>query len=282
MTFSIVARSADGLSWGVAVASKFLAVGSAVPAAAAGVGALATQAAANVAYKRDGLAMLAAGATAEETLQRLLGGDEGREDRQAGIVDAEGRAATFTGSGCLAWAGGIAGDGYALQGNILTGPEVLYEMEAAWLGSEPDEPLGRRLLTALAAGDAAGGDSRGRQSAALYVVRAGAGYGGFDDTAVDLRVDDHPAPVGELARLLELNDLYLTASTEEERIPVTPELRIELDGGALAMGSRDFAAWVGTENYEMRVAEDVSWVDPRVLAIFRAQVAAGVTPGRGA
>ncbi|HEU0206426.1 MAG TPA: DUF1028 domain-containing protein [Pseudolysinimonas sp.] len=278
MTFSIVARSADGLSWGVAVASKFLAVGSAVPAAEAGVGALATQAAANVAYKRGGLAMLAAGATAGQTLQRLLEGDEGREDRQAGIVDADGRAATFTGSGCLAWAGGIARDGYALQGNILTGPEVLQEMEAAWLGSPPDEPLARRLLAALTAGDAAGGDARGRQSAALYVVRTGAGYGGFDDTAVDLRVDDHPAPVGELARLLELNDLYLTASTEEERIPVTPELRGELDAGAVALGSRDFAAWVGTENFEMRVAEDVSWIDPRVLAIFRAQV----TPGRGA
>ncbi|HEY4224982.1 MAG TPA: DUF1028 domain-containing protein [Pseudolysinimonas sp.] len=283
MTFSIVARSADGQSWGVAVASKFLAVGSAVPAAAAGVGALATQAAANVAYKRDGLALLATGATADEALQRLLGDDDGREERQAGIVDAEGRAATFTGAGCLTWAGGIARDGYALQGNILTGPEVLYEMESAWLGSAPDEPLARRLLAALTAGDAAGGDSRGRQSAALYVVRAGAGYGGLDDTAVDLRVDDHPAPVGELARLLDLNDLYLTASTEEERIPVTPELRAELDGGAVALGSRDFASWVGTENYEMRVAEDGTWIDPKVLAIFRAAaIAPDVTPSRGA
>jgi uncharacterized Ntn-hydrolase superfamily protein len=278
MTFSIVARSADGQSWGVAVASKFLAVGSAVPAAAAGIGALATQAAANVAYKHDGLALLTSGATADETLRRLLDGDPGRDERQLGIVDAAGRSATFTGSGCLDWAGGIARDGYALQGNILTGPEVLYEMEAAWLDSAPDAPLARRLLAALTAGDAAGGDSRGRQSAALRVVREGAGYGGLDDTAVDLRVDDHPVPVGELARLLDLNDLYLTASTEQERIPVTAELRAELEGRSNSAGFRDFAAWVGTENYEMRVAEDGTWIDQKVLAIFRA----AIIPARGA
>ena len=278
MTFSIVARSADGESWGVAVASKFLAVGSAVPAAAADVGALATQAAANVAYKRDGLALLAGGATATEALERLIRDDAGREERQLGIVDAAGRAATFTGAGCLTWAGGIARDGYALQGNLLTGPEVLQAMESAWLGSAPDEPLGRRLLAALLAGDAAGGDARGRQSAALFVVRHAAGYGGFDDTAVDLRVDDHAAPVVELARLLDLNDLYLTGSTEAERIAVTPTLRAELDDGAVALGSRDLASWVGTENYEMRVADDLTWIDPRVLAIFRE----AVTRARGA
>lgn len=275
MTFSIVARSADGLSWGVAVASKFLAVGSAVPAASAGVGALATQAAANVSYKRAGLAFLAEGGSASGTLRHLIAGDEGREERQLGVVDAAGGSATHTGSECLDWAGGVAGDGYAIQGNILTGPEVVAAMEAAWLASGSEQPLGRRLLAALAAGDAAGGDARGRQSAALVVVRAGAGYGGFDDSAVDLRVDDHAAPVGELARLLELNDLYLTASTPEEQLTVTPELQAELDRGAVALGSRDFAAWVGTENYEMRVAEDGSWIDPRVLAIFRAAASAG-------
>ncbi len=278
MTFSIVARSADGGSWGVAVASKFLAVGSAVPAASAGVGAIATQAAANVAYKRAGLAMLQDGATAEEALQRLLADDQGREERQVGIVDAAGRAASRTGSACLDWAGGVTGAGYAIQGNILTGQEVVAAMESAWRGSMPEEPLARRLLAALAAGDAAGGDSRGRQSAALLVVSRGAGYGGLDDTAVDLRVDDHPAPVEELARLLELNDLYLTASTAAERMPVTPELRAELDRGAAAIGARDFASWVGTENYEMRVADDISWIDQRVLSIFRARV----TGDRGA
>jgi uncharacterized Ntn-hydrolase superfamily protein len=274
MTFSIVARSVgsesvDGTSWGVAVASKFLAVGSAVPAAAAGVGAIATQAYANTSYKRLGLAALAEGLSAHEALQRLLDADDGRDDRQVGIVDALGGSATFTGSACYAWAGGRSGEGYAIQGNILAGPEVVDAMEAAWLGSDASLPLATRLLAALTAGDAAGGDSRGRQSAAIFVVRAGAGYGGFDDTAVDLRVDDHAQPVLELARLLDLNDLYLTASTEAERVAVTPELRTELERRAVALGHRDFTAWVGSENYEMRVADDVSWVDARVLGILR-------------
>ena len=142
-------------------------------------------------------------------------------------------------------------------------------MEAAWLASPEDASLARRLLAALAAGDAAGGDSRGRQSAALLVVEDGAGYGGLDDIAVDLRVDDHVEPLGELARLLTLNDLYLTASTEDEKVPVTPELEAELEELAQAAGARDFAAWVGTENYEMRVAPDGSWIDVRVLEIIR-------------
>ncbi|WP_296607155.1 DUF1028 domain-containing protein [Nocardioides sp.] len=269
MTFSIVARSADGESWGVAVASKFLAVGSAVPAAVAGVGAIATQADANVAYKGLALAHLDDGATAEVALQRLLEEDEGHDHRQVGIVDVDGNAASHTGTACLDWAGSRTGPGYAIQGNILTGAEVVDAVEAAWLASPEDAPLAHRLLEALTAGDEAGGDSRGRQSAALLVVEEGAGYGGLDDIAVDLRVDDHPAPIGELARLLELNDLYLTASTEEEKVPVTPELAEELDRLAREAGARDFAAWVGTENYEMRVAADGSWIDEKVLAIIR-------------
>src|SRR4051812_29817884 len=171
MTFSIVARSADGESWGVAVASKFLAVGSAVPAAVAGVGAIATQADANVAYKGQALAHLDDGATASVALQRLLEDDDGREHRQVGIVDLDGGAASHTGHDCLDWAGSLTGEGYAIQGNILTGPEVVEAMEAAWSASPADAPLGRRLLEALAAGDAAGGDSRGRQAAALLVVQ---------------------------------------------------------------------------------------------------------------
>lgn len=269
MTFSIVARSADGESWGVAVASKFLAVGSAVPAAVAGVGAIATQADANVAYKGLALAHLDDGATAEVALQRLLEEDEGRDHRQVGIVDVDGNAASHTGTACLDWAGSRTGPGYAIQGNILTGAEVVDAVEAAWLASPEDAPLAHRLLEALTAGDDAGGDSRGRQSAALLVVEEGAGYGGLDDIAVDLRVDDHPTPISELARLLELNDLYLTASTEEEKVPVTPELAEELDRLAREAGARDFAAWVGTENYEMRVAPDGSWIDEKVLAIIR-------------
>lgn len=273
MTFSIVARSADGESWGVAVASKFLAVGSMVPAAVAGVGAVATQADANVAYKGLALAHLDDGATASVALQRLLEDDEGRDHRQVGIVDVDGGTASHTGAACLEWAGGVTGDGYAIQGNILAGPEVVEAMERAWLDSSPEAPLGDRLLAALAAGDAAGGDSRGRQSAALLVVRDEAGYGGLDDIAVDLRVDDDAScggdPIRELARLLALNELYLTASTEEEKVPVTPDLAAELEELATAAGHRDFLAWVGTENYEMRVAPDASWIDVRILEIIR-------------
>jgi uncharacterized Ntn-hydrolase superfamily protein len=271
MTFSIVARSADGESWGVAVASKFLAVGSAVPAAVAQVGAIATQADANVAYKGLALAHLDDGATASVALQRLLEEDDGRDHRQVGIVDSDGNAASHTGSACLDWAGGLTGDGYAVQGNILVGSEVVEAMQAAWNASDADAPLARRLLAALGAGDEAGGDRRGRQSAAILVVRDGAGYGGRDDIAVDLRVDDHAAPVTELARLLDLSDLYLTASTEEEKVPVTPELARELEERATALGHRDFSAWVGTEHYEMRVADDGTWIDRRVLAIIRGE-----------
>ncbi len=275
MTFSIVARSDDGDSWGVAVASKFLAVGSAVPAAVAGVGAIATQADANVAYKFLALAHLDDGATAQVALDRLLEEDEGREDRQVGIVDCDGNAATYTGQGCFDWAGGVAGrsgerGGYAIQGNILTGPEVVEAMEVAWATSE-DQPVERRLLAALHAGDRAGGDSRGRQSAALLVVRDGAGYGGHDDTAVDLRVDDHIDPVVELVRLLDLNDLYLTASEPQDQVAITDELREELETLARAAGRDDFHAWVGSENFEMRVAPGLrpAWIDQRVLDIIR-------------
>ena len=218
MTFSIVARSADGESWGVAVASKFLAVGSAVPAAVAGVGAIATQADANVAYKGLALAHLDDGATASVALQRLLEEDEGRDHRQVGIVDADGGAAQYTGHACLDWAGGLTGDGLRDPGQH-PGRRRGGRGDARRLDSaDPDTPLARRLLDALQAGDAAGGDRRGRQSAALLVVRDGAGYGGLDDIAVDLRVDDHEDPCGELARLLDLNDLYLTASTDEEKV----------------------------------------------------------------
>jgi len=275
MTFSIVGRAVHASGepeWGVAVASKFLAVGSAVPAAVAGVGALATQAEANVAFKGIGLSLLDEGATAEVALQRMLDEDGRRDHRQVGLVDSDGGAATHTGPSCLDWAGGLAesadGQGIAIQGNILAGPQVVEEMKRSW-DSTAGQPLAGRLLAALAAGDAAGGDRRGRQSAALLVVREGAGYGGLDDVAVDLRVDDHPEPVVELTRLLSLNDLYLTASSEDEKIEVTPELREELETFARNHGHPDFLAWVGTENYEMRVAEDLGWVDQRVLEIVR-------------
>ncbi len=267
MTFSIVARSDDGESWGVAVASKFLAVGSAVPAAVAGIGAIATQADANVAYKGWALAHLEEGATAQVALDTLLAEDEGREDRQVGIVDLDGSAASHTGADCFAWAGSRTGTGYAIQGNILTGPEVVDAMELAWVQCS-DLSFDRRLLAALAAGDAAGGDSRGRQSAALLVVREGAGYSGMDDVAVDLRSDDHADPVAELTRLLDLNDLYLTASTEEEKVPVDDALAERLASFARSRGLEHFREWVGAQNYEMRVAPGLrpEWIDRRVLA----------------
>ncbi|HEX4191432.1 MAG TPA: DUF1028 domain-containing protein [Marmoricola sp.] len=274
MTFSIVARSTDGPGgepcWGVAVASKFLAVGNAVPAAVAGIGALATQAEANLSWKGIGLSLLDEGATAPVALDRLLEEDDKRDHRQIGIVDVDGTAVSHTGSACFDWAGGITGTDVAIQGNILTGPEVVEAMKAAWDASDPTAPLARRLLAALVAGDEAGGDKRGRQSAALLVVSDGAGYGGMDDVAVDLRVDDARAPIGELSRLLDLNDLYLTASTEQEKVAITSELAAEIDGLVRAAGHPDLAAWTGTENYEMRVADDGSWIDVQVLAILRA------------
>jgi uncharacterized Ntn-hydrolase superfamily protein len=278
MTFSIVGHSHLGPdpesapAWGVAVASKFLAVGNAVPAAVAGVGAVATQAEANVAWKGIGLSLLDEGATASVAVQRMVEEDDRRDHRQVGMVDAEGGAATYTGDSCLDWAGGVAHDGpdggVAIQGNILAGPEVVEEMKRAW-DESAGEPLARRLLAALAAGDAAGGDRRGRQSAALLVVSDGAGYAGLDDVAADLRVDDHPDPVAELGRLLDLNDFYLTASTDSEKVLVTPELAAELEELARAAGHPDLQAWAGTENYEMRVAEDGSWIDQKVLDLLR-------------
>ena len=270
MTFSIVARSDDGESWGVAVASKFLAVGAVVPAAVAQVGAIATQADANVAYKGLALSHLDEGATAPVALQRLLEEDDGRDHRQVGLVDLDGTAASHTGTACIEWAGGTTGEGYAVQGNCLAGAEVVAAMQSAWTDGA-DLPFAHRLVAALAAGDAAGGDKRGRQSAALLVVRDGAGYAGGDDIAADLRVDDHATPVDELARLLDLNDLYLTASTEQEKVAVTAGLREELEAFARSAGHPDFATWVGTENYEMRVADDLDWIDQRVLDVVRAR-----------
>jgi uncharacterized Ntn-hydrolase superfamily protein len=272
MTFSIVARSTDGESWGVAVASKFLAVGAVVPAAVAHVGAIATQADANVAYKGLALSHLDEGATASVALQRLLEEDDKRDERQVGIVDAEGGAVTHTGRGCLDWAGGVTGpdsSGYAIQGNVLAGAFVVEAMRDAFEATDADEPLARRLLAALAAGDDAGGDRRGRQSAALLVVREGAGYAGGDDIAADLRVDDHADPVTELSRLLDLNDLYLTASTDAEQVPITAELDAEIQALVHRLGFADLHSWAATENYEMRVDRDGAWIDEKVLAALR-------------
>ncbi len=271
MTFSIVARSSDGESWGVAVASKFLAVGSVAPAAVAGLGAIAVQAEPNVAWKGLALSMLDDGATAQVALDRLLEDDDSPGDRQAGLVDQEGGGAAHTGAGCFPWAGHRVGPGVTVQGNVLTGPEVLAAMLESWEATQDEPELARRLLAALQAGDRAGGDRRGRQSAALLVVREEAGYGGMDDVAVDLRVDEHREPVTELARLLDLNRIYLTASTEEERVHLDGDLRAELEELARAAGHPDLATYVGFENYEMRadLDSDPAWVDELVVAVLR-------------
>lgn len=200
-TFSIVAVDTTTGEVGVAVASRFFAVGSVVPYAKAGVGAVATQAFANTTYGARGLDLLERGATPEEVVAVLTRADGERDKRQVGIVAANGQSATFTGPGCKHWAGGRAGPGYAVQGNILTGEPVVLAMEKSFLGSQ-GQPVAERLYAALVAGDAAGGDSRGHQSAALIVFRAGGGFGGFSDRAIDLRVDDHKDPIAELGRLL--------------------------------------------------------------------------------
>jgi uncharacterized Ntn-hydrolase superfamily protein len=263
MTFSIVGRAGDAL--GVAVASKFLAVGAAVPAAEAGAGAVATQSYANLAYRPDGLAMLRDGRSAQETLDALTAADDGRDQRQAGVVDATGRAATFTGPGCHPWAGGRTGDGYAVQGNILTGPDVVEAMESAWLSSSGE--LADRLLAALTAGDAAGGDRRGRQSAALLVVRPKSGYGGQSDVEVDLRVDDHPAPVGELRRLLDLHRLYFGKPDPATVLDLEGDLAVEVRHRLDVLGFPTLEDWAGVENYEERMVPGK--IDPLVLEKLR-------------
>ena len=273
MTFSIVARSSDGLAWGVAVASKFLAVGSVVPAARATVGAIATQSYANVKYRPDGLRMLADGKSAQQTLNTLLAADEGRDQRQAGIVDASGRAATFTGPACHDWAGGVAGNGAAIQGNILVGPQVVDAMQQSWLASDPDAPLARRLLAALQAGDDAGGDRRGRESASLLVVTAGGGYGGGNDLLIDLRVDDHVAPCVELERLLDLHHVYFEPPSADALVPMQ-DVAADIDRWLAALGYPDLDAWLGVENFEMRVVDGK--IDRYVLDVLERQ-ASGVS-----
>jgi uncharacterized Ntn-hydrolase superfamily protein len=270
MTFSIVGRSADGLSFGVAVASKFLAVGAAVPAAEAEVGALATQSFANLAYRVQGLAMLRTGTSAADAVAGLTAADPGRATRQLGVVGRAGTGATYTGGECFSWAGGVAGDGYAIQGNILTGPEVVAAMESAWLatGGVPGATLAHRLHAALAAGDAAGGDSRGRQSAALMVVRRGAGYGGLSDVEVDLRVDDDPDPVTRLGGLTSLWDLYFGKPDPATLLPLEGDLAEEVAARLAALGHSELAGWAGVENLEERLVDGA--VDPLVLAHLRA------------
>ncbi|WP_432948586.1 DUF1028 domain-containing protein [Kribbella sp. CA-253562] len=273
MTFSIVAYDVESASWGVAVASKFLAVGAVVPWGRAGAGAVATQASANLSYGPEGLELLATGLPADEVVARLTGSDEGRDSRQVGVVDTAGRGATFTGPECMEWAGGQAGDGFAVQGNILAGPDVVQAMADAWR-DRAGEPFERRLLEALTAGDRAGGDRRGRQSAALRVWRAGAAYGGVLDIAIDLRVDDHRNPVEEIGRLLALHELYFGKPDPAKLLPLEGALADEVTEllgrlGYTAPLADALDAWAGTENFEERLV--AGRLDPVVLEHLRDQ-----------
>ena len=273
-TYSIVACDLDAAQWGVATQSKFLAVGSVVPWAEPGAGAVATQSYANPRYGPDGLALLRGGLSADEALRRLTEADEGREQRQVGIVDARGGAATFTGSECLEWAGGRTGEGYAAQGNILVSGETVDALAETFEAAR-GRPLAERLLDSLEAAQAAGGDRRGQQSAALLVVERDAGYANLSDVVVDLRVDDHPRPVEELRRLYGLHQALFGSTPREEWVDVDEALRAELADRLGRLGYEDeldeaFRNWAGTENLEERV-DGVERVDPVVLEALRRQ-----------
>ena len=273
-TYSIVACDLDASQWGVAVQSKFLAVGSLVTWAEPHVGAIATQAYANPRYGPDGLARLREGCAAAQVVERLTSADEGREHRQLGVVDARGGSATFTGAECMDWAGGIAGDGFTAQGNILVSEATVAAL-ADTFAATAGRPLAERLLEALAAAQAAGGDSRGQQSAALLVVEREGGYGGKSDIVVDLRVDDHERPIEELARLYELHQVIFGKTPREQWLDVDDALANELRERLGRLGydgelEEAFARWAGNENLEERV-DGIERVDPVVLEELRAR-----------
>jgi uncharacterized Ntn-hydrolase superfamily protein len=284
-TFSIAAADPDAHECGVAVASKFLAVGTIVPWARAGIGAVATQAWANLGYGPDGLRLLEQGLAPADVIDRLTSLDAMAAHRQVGLVDMRGGSATFTGDQCFPWAGGQTAPGVAAQGNILVGEQTVSAMVETY--RETSGPLAARLLAALNAGDRAGGDRRGRQSAAMLVVKPGAGYGGFNDRYLDLRVDDHPDPVSELGRLFVLWQLYFEKALASELIPIDAALAGEFRRGLRRLGydpgpdgawdpaaQAAFEAFAGRENLEERVRTD-GQTDRRVLEYFRARVSAG-------
>jgi uncharacterized Ntn-hydrolase superfamily protein len=273
VTYSIVGCDLQAREWGVAVQSKFLAVGAAVPFAAAEVGAIATQALANVAYGRDGLALLREGQSATDVVAELTRADDGRDDRQLGIVDARGRSATFTGSACIEWAGGLTGDCFAAQGNILVSESTVYALAETFLAAA-GSPLAERLLACLGAAQEAGGDRRGQQSAALLVVREGGGYGGRSDRLCDLRVDEHRAPIAELERIYAMHRTLFGSTPRDQWIELDDALRAEVETRLDALGYRAgttaeaFGSWADTENLEERV-DGFDRIDPVVLQELR-------------
>jgi uncharacterized Ntn-hydrolase superfamily protein len=275
-TFSIVAYDPGEFAWGIAVASKFPAVGSVVPWAKAGSGAVATQSYANTTFGPQGLAFMEDDLSASETLDRLLEDDAERELRQVGLIDARGEAATFTGKDCHAWAGGQTGKHFAIQGNILTGPETIDAMAQAFLDFEGDFP--ERLLQSLLAGDRAGGDRRGRQSAALFIVKPEGGYAGFNDRWIDYRVDDHADPVPQLAELLQLHRLYFEKSPADDEISIEGDVATTLQEIMKSLGyysgaihgkfdeemKQALRSFIGNENFEDRTDLKIGKIDKPV------------------
>jgi uncharacterized Ntn-hydrolase superfamily protein len=273
-TYSIAACDLESQQWGVATQSKFLSVGSVVPWAKPQVGAIATQAYANPRYGPDGLALLREGLSAEEVVERLTSADEGRDHRQLGVVDANGGSATFTGAECMEWAGGHTGPGYAAQGNILVSGETVDAIAQAFEATA-GKPLAERLLDCLDAAQAAGGDRRGQQSAAILVVERDGGYGGLSDSVVDLRVEDHERPLEELRRIYALHQAIFGETPREEWLEVDETLERELRERLGRLGydgdlGESFFAWAGKENLEERV-DGVERVDPVVLEELRRQ-----------
>jgi uncharacterized Ntn-hydrolase superfamily protein len=266
-TYSIVGCDLEARQWGVAVQSKFLAVGSVVPWAEPEIGAIATQAYANPRYGPDGLALLRDGLSASEVVERLTAEDDGRDDRQVGVVDATGASAAWTGSGCLDWAGNRTGECYSAQGNVLVSGETVDALSETFESSK-GRALADRLLEALAAGQAAGGDSRGQQSAALLVVERNGGYAALSDTLIDLRVDDHEQPIEELSRIYELHQQLFGRTPERFWLPIEGELRAEVEERLGRLGHESLEEWAGVENLEERVNGSAA-IDPVVLEALR-------------
>lgn len=283
-TYSIVACDLDAGQWGVAVQSKFLAVGSVVPWAEPHIGAVATQSYANPRYGPDGLRLLREGLSAEDVVARLTAADEGREQRQLGVVDRQGRAATFTGGGCHAWAGGRTGPRYAAQGNILVSAETVDAL-AETFEATAGRPLAERLLDCLAAAQAAGGDRRGQQSASLLVVEQDAGYARLSDVLVDLRVDDHERPIEELRRIFAIHERLFRKTPKDRWLVVNESLARELREQLALLGftgvlAEAFTSWAGNANLEDRV-DGVERIDPVVLEELRELAAIARKPDAG-
>jgi len=273
-TYSIAACDLEAGQWGVAVQSKFLSVGSVVPWAEPGVGAIATQAYANPRYGPNGLALLREGKSAQEAVDELTAADDGREQRQLGIVDGKGQAATYTGGECYDWAGGRTGNGYAAQGNILVSAETVDALVETFEGSG-GKPLAERLLDCLAAAQAAGGDKRGQQSASLLIVERDGGYAQLSDIVVDLRVEDHERPIEELTRIYRLHQAIFGETPRDQWVQVDDALAEELRERLAKLGYQGelgdaFLRWAGNENLEERV-DGIVAVDPVVLEELRSR-----------